>query len=587
MSRMPAAARRAAPIVLLAALVSSPALAHPEDPPGALAPLQVVSTSPARYAVHVAPTLSTIEVTFSDPPVIPEPAAVRVVGNMSGPHAVAPSVAGNVLTLTVSGAWLPGDVVSVNLRSDITGASSDALTGGHFFAFTIASGSAPAEWSEPVVYPAASVPYFLFGGDLDGDGTPDLAVPNEGTHDVSVWRNPSGDGSLSPRLDYGVGNTPSSVFGEDLNNDGHLDLASADISSGTVSVLLNQGGGTFAPSVPYAAGGTTRQVDGADFDGDNDVDLVASSFTTDQVFYYENLGDGSFAAGVAYTDVPDGPFALKTADVNEDGWVDLAVGCQNADSLVILLNQGDGTLVRAFTKSVGDGIWDLVGNDLNGDGHFDLVGVTSFNNRIQVYAGAGDGTFGQTGSFAGFFPLGVHVADLDGDGDIDAMSANFNSGTVGVYRNDGAGNLTLDVTLPVERSGSYVWAHDLDLDGDLDLSVVDELSDSLYVFFNEPVTSSPEVDRRAASRLWAQPNPARGGDAVSLVVGDVGDVATLEVFGVDGRRIRTLHRGPLPVSRAIAWDGRGASGRLLPTGAYLVRVRGNAGEGSTVVRWLR
>jgi hypothetical protein len=198
------------------------------------------------------------------------------------------------------------------------------------------------------------------------------------------------------------------------------------------------------------------------------------------------------------------------------------------------------------------------------------------------------GAFGQTGSFAGFFPLGCHVADVDGDGDIDAISANFDSGTIGVYHNDGAGHLTLDTTLHVNRSGSYAWAHDLDGDGDLDLSVVDELSDSLYVFFNEPVTSSPDVDpARLGASVRAMPNPVRGGENVSLVVGALGGSATLEVFGVDGRRIRTLHRGALPGSRTLTWDGRDADGRVLPAGAYVIHARGPSGEASTVVRVIR
>src|SRR5262245_47441689 len=52
--------------------------------------------------------------------------------------------------------------------------------------------------------------------------------------------------------EYLAGPFPWSVAVGDLDGDGDPDLAVANSSSGTVSVLKNQGGGTFAAALSYA-----------------------------------------------------------------------------------------------------------------------------------------------------------------------------------------------------------------------------------------------------------------------------------------------------------------------------------------------
>jgi len=60
----------------------------------------------------------------------------------------------------------------------------------------------------------------------------------------------------------------------------------------------------------------------------------------------------------------------------------------------------------------------------------------------------------------------VTAADLDGDGDIDLASANFNEGTIAWYRNDGPdGFTTFDIDTGAVGPFS-VTAADLDNDGD-------------------------------------------------------------------------------------------------------------------------
>lgn len=76
-------------------------------------------------------------------------------------------------------------------------------------------------------------------GDCDGDGTGDLAVVNQGSHDVSLFLGgPSGvrEAESSP---LSVGRLPQAVALADLNGDGRADIVTGNPGSRDVSVLLS------------------------------------------------------------------------------------------------------------------------------------------------------------------------------------------------------------------------------------------------------------------------------------------------------------------------------------------------------------
>src|SRR4029077_12711914 len=91
----------------------------------------------------------------------------------------------------------------------------------------------------------------------------------------------NGDGTFGAPTTIPVGNNPDAIVAGDFNNDGKLDLAVANSTDGTVTLLLGSGDGTFtqATGSPYAVGHGPYQIAAADFNGDGKLDLAVANLT--------------------------------------------------------------------------------------------------------------------------------------------------------------------------------------------------------------------------------------------------------------------------------------------------------------------
>ena len=82
----------------------------------------------------------------------------------------------------------------------------------------------------------------------------------------------------------------------------------------------------------------------------------------------------------------------------------------------------------------------------------------------------------------------------------------------------------------------------------------------------EPVASPAR-----SIRLGVSPNPSRVAATVDLALPKSVASARVSVLDLGGRRVATLHEGPLASGAArFRWDGNGLDGTPLPAGVYLV-----------------
>jgi len=126
---------------------------------------------------------------------------------------------------------------------------------------------------------------------------------------------------------------------------------------------------------------------------------------------------------------------------------------------------------RKITKSV-DWPEDIAIGDLDGDGDLDVLSASFTDNRVDWYANDGKGNFSDQRPI-NTLALGafdISVGDLDSDGDLDVVSVSYLFHHVVWYPNDGKGNFGSQRTISFTENGrGDVVVADLDGDGDLDV----------------------------------------------------------------------------------------------------------------------
>ena len=173
-------------------------------------------------------------------------------------------------------------------------------------------------FAAPVNFATGNGPTITLG-DLDGDGKPDVAAPNQSDNTLSVLRNTSVPGSitassLAPQVTFVTGGYPYSAVISDLDADGKVDVAVADSGSHSVSVFRNVASpgdfssASLSPRVAYPTGLGPRILSVADVDGDGSPDLGTPNLSQTSFSILRNTGTNSTPPG---TNAPAADFSLS------------------------------------------------------------------------------------------------------------------------------------------------------------------------------------------------------------------------------------------------------------------------------------
>ena len=181
-------------------------------------------------------------------------------------------------------------------------------------------------------------------------------------------------------------------------------------------------------------------------DDDAYLDLAVGSDVSGNVTWYKNNGDGTFATGIILTAIAPNALSyvegLTIADINGDGDNDIIAASYVGGNLVWFENNGDETFEPAVTISssiagAGTVIAANIDNDING--YLDLVVTAYDGNSVVYFLGNGDGTFGTLRYVVpvtpGSNPGTMDIADFDGDGDLDVVVGFTGNGDIKLYDN--------------------------------------------------------------------------------------------------------------------------------------------------------
>jgi tetratricopeptide (TPR) repeat protein len=294
-------------------------------------------------------------------------------------------------------------------------------------------------------------------GDYDGDGLNDLAVAlDDGLvlfHNLGKgkFENATTEAGLAAR------NRPSGITFVDFDHDGDLDLlvTGAGLKAGDAPNVLwrNNGNKTFTEwTEPTGLGGsgTTAAAILTDFNNDRAVDLAMTGNGTSPLIYV-NPREGKYPTQALYEDVKlPATEGIAVLDFDKDGWMDIAVTHAGAPGLTLWRNvEGPNHAGRRFEpvslplEGAQRG-WGLTPIDIDNDGWIDLAVIveTAAGPRVRVLRNRGDGTFEDVSRALGLDnvalsnPRGLIATDVDGDGAADLIVTQLNAPPV-LLRNVG------------------------------------------------------------------------------------------------------------------------------------------------------
>lgn len=250
--------------------------------------------------------------------------------------------------------------------------------------------------------------------DFNSDGIADLAVLNETDATVSIFQG-NGDGTFTPKGTVPTGKNPVAMVSNDFNGDGHVDLAVVNQGDNTVSILLGNGDETFQPQSTFATGTQPSAIAAADFNNDGRTDLAVTNQSANTASIFLGKGDGTFTAGATLA-TGTAPVAIAAGqfNLNNNTNTALAVVNQTDNAISVFLGNGDGTFTQGNTvalngtSSTGNKPVAVTSGDFNVDGLTDLAVTDQSADTVSILIGNGDGTFASPLNLpAGSSPAGL------------------------------------------------------------------------------------------------------------------------------------------------------------------------------------
>lgn len=177
---------------------------------------------------------------------------------------------------------------------------------------------------------------------------------------------------------------------------------------------------------------------------------------------------------------------VKIADINNDGWQDIAAVNDGTGVLSIAFADGLGGYTLQQIAAVAGGAALEVG-DLDGDGNTDLVIGSVSTTTLSLLYGRGDGTFDAGSLVLPESNMQVTLGDFNADGIEDIVVGHFSASDSDITPIVGDGNRAFTILPQLDTAEflSYLDLGDLNGDGLLDLAIGTQNSQTLELYLGD------------------------------------------------------------------------------------------------------
>jgi len=382
-------------------------------------------------------------------------------------------------------------------------------------------------------------PIEIHSADINNDSIIDIAVINQSSSFFTSYLG-VGDGTFTFHQSIATYLAPASFTFGYFNTDNHIDVVIGHDAEENLLVFVNDGNGNYSDSTGYeriSVNGISKIIT-ANIDNDAYQDICYMS-DFDAPSLYFRLGVDSFSTGRILYNLPGLLPAIEFADFNNDQINDIALVLNDsAGNSTLRITDGIDSMNNIFFSvfnnyAAGIAAHYLCVADIDGDGNNDVL--TANDNYITIRYGLTDKPDSAlTYIITQFANDKIATADFNNDSIIDIATVNKVDSSITIISGNGNRTFATPAYFFADASPNSFTIGDFNNDGKKDIAVANENAGKISILINE-TSSGFGKEASEINSFSLFPNPTTGQINISQKHQNTNEAIYASVYDITGK----------------------------------------------------